>query len=54
MIYVLRGDNFPIFLITVYAKNEKENLTMQERNRLAKHADEIFAKYRRFSDGNHV
>jgi hypothetical protein len=44
LIYILRGEAFPIFLITVYAKNEKENLTMQQRNQLAKHADEIFAK----------
>jgi len=46
-IYILRGDGFPIFLIAAYAKNEKENLTKQERNQLARHADEIFAKYRR-------
>jgi hypothetical protein len=54
LIYILRGEAFPIFLIAVYAKNEKQNLTMQERNRLAKHADEIFAKYRRVNDDNHV
>jgi len=47
VIYILRGEAFPVFLITVYAKNEKENLTMQERNRLARRADEIFATYRR-------
>jgi hypothetical protein len=47
VIYILRGESFPIFLITVYAKNEKENLTMRERNQLAKHAEEIFARYRR-------
>ncbi len=46
VIYILRSEAFPIFLISVYAKNEKENLTMRERNLLAKHADEIFAKYR--------
>ena len=27
LIYILRGEAFPIFLISVYAKNEKENLT---------------------------
>jgi hypothetical protein len=54
LIYILRGDAFPIFPVAVYAKNEKENLTKQERNRLAKRADEIFAKYRRASDDNHV
>ena len=47
VIYILRSEAFPIFLISAYAKNEKENLTMQERNQLAKRADEIFAKYRR-------
>jgi hypothetical protein len=47
VIYILRSEAFPIFLIAAYAKNEKENLTMQERNQLAKRADEIFAKYRR-------
>ncbi|MGO9777377.1 MAG: type II toxin-antitoxin system RelE/ParE family toxin [Terracidiphilus sp.] len=46
VIYILRGDAFPIFLIAAYAKNEKENLTQKERNKLAKHADEIFKKYR--------
>jgi hypothetical protein len=47
LIYILRNEAFPIFLIAVYAKSEKENLSMRERNLLAKHADEIFAKYRR-------
>jgi hypothetical protein len=47
VIYILRNEVFPIFLIAAYAKNEKENLTQKERNELAKHADEIFAKYRR-------
>ncbi|MGA3373969.1 MAG: type II toxin-antitoxin system RelE/ParE family toxin [Terracidiphilus sp.] len=47
LIYILRNEAFPIFLVAVYAKSKKENLTMRERNLLAKHADEIFAKYRR-------
>jgi hypothetical protein len=47
VIYILRGEGFPVFLVAAYAKNEKENLTKQERNQLARHADEIFAKYRR-------
>ena len=46
LIYIWRNEAFPVFLMTVYAKNEKENLTKQERNELAKRADEIFAKYR--------
>ena len=46
LIYIWRSEAFPAFLVTVYAKNEKENLTKKERNELAKRADEIFAKYR--------
>src|SRR5277367_3726611 len=51
LIYIVRGEAFPIFLIAVYAKNEKENMTRHERNLLAKRADEIFTNYRRVSDG---
>lgn len=47
VIYILRNELFPVFLITAYAKNEKDNLTKKERNELAKLADEIFARYRR-------
>jgi hypothetical protein len=46
VIYILRNEAFPIFLIAAYAKNEKESLTKKERNELAKRADEIFTKYR--------
>lgn len=45
VIYILRNEKFPIFLVTAYAKNEKKNLTKQERNQLAKRADEIFTQY---------
>ena len=45
VIYILRNRSFPIFLVTAYAKNERENLTKKERNELAKRADEIFATY---------
>ena len=47
VVYILRNENFPIFLIAAYPKNEKENLTKAERNQLAKMADAIFAKYGR-------
>ncbi len=47
VIYILRNDEFPIFLITAYAKNTKGNLTKKERNELKKLADQIFTKYRR-------
>jgi hypothetical protein len=46
VIYILRNENYPIFLFTAYAKNEKGNLSKSERNLLAKRAEEIFAEYR--------
>jgi hypothetical protein len=45
VIYILRNKSFPIFLITAYPKNQKDNLTQAERNALKKRADEIFATY---------
>ena len=47
VVYILRNEGFPIFLITAYPKNVKDNLSKQERNELAKRADEIFSQYRR-------
>jgi hypothetical protein len=47
VVYILRKESFPIFLIAAYAKNEKENLTKAEHNELAKMADAIFNKYGR-------
>jgi hypothetical protein len=47
VIYILRDESFPVFLIAAYSKNEKDNLTHSERNQLAKLADEIFTRYRR-------
>ena len=46
VIYILRNESFPIFLITAYAKNDKENLTKAERNELKAMADAIFEKYK--------
>jgi hypothetical protein len=46
VIYILRNEGFPVFLVAVYAKNEKANLSKAERNELAKMADAIFEKYR--------
>ena len=47
VVYILRNAGFPIFLITAYPKNVKDNLTMKERNQLAQRANEIFTQYRR-------
>jgi hypothetical protein len=46
-VYIWRNDKFPVFLISVFPKNEKANLTKAERNTLKKRADEIFDSYRR-------
>ena len=47
VIYIWRNDKFPVFLITVFAKNEKGNLSKAERNTLKKRADDIFNSYSR-------
>jgi hypothetical protein len=47
VVYILRHATFPIFLVTAYPKNEKDNLTKKERNQLAQRAEEIFARYGR-------
>jgi hypothetical protein len=46
VVYILRNQNFPIFLVAAYPKNDRDNLTKAERNELAKMADSIFEKYR--------
>ena len=47
VVYICRNDKFPVFLITVFPKNKKANLTKAERNILKKRADDIFDHYRR-------
>jgi hypothetical protein len=47
VVYIWRNDKFPVFLIAVFSKNRKANLTKAERNTLKKRADYIFDSYRR-------
>jgi hypothetical protein len=47
VVYIWRNERFPVFLITAFPKNEKENLSMAERNALKKRADSIFEAYGR-------
>ena len=47
LIYIQRDNTVPVFLIAVFPKNEKENLTKAERNALKKRAGTIFENYRR-------
>jgi hypothetical protein len=42
VVYIWRNERFPVFLIAVFPKNEKENLSMEERNTLRKRAGSIF------------
>lgn len=47
VVYIWRNDRFPVFLIAVFSKNEKENLSMAERNALRTRANSIFETYGR-------
>jgi hypothetical protein len=47
VIYLYVGEDFPVFLITVYAKAEKGTLSKAEQNALAKMARSFFDDYRR-------
>ena len=49
VVYLYGSNDFPIFLITVYAKAEKGNLSKAEQNALAKMAKSFFADYGRKS-----
>lgn len=44
-IYVFGGVNVPIFLITVFAKNEKDNLTKAEQAELIAMSKALLAHY---------
>ncbi len=46
VIYLYGGEDLPVFLITVYAKSEKGNLSKAEQNALAKMAKSFLADYR--------
>jgi hypothetical protein len=41
------GENIPVFLLAVFAKNEKANLSAAERNALGKMVDDMIKSYRR-------
>lgn len=46
VIYIYHSEKFPVFLITVFAKNQKANLSKEERNALARRAKQLFDTYR--------
>jgi hypothetical protein len=47
IIYFLAGEDLPIFLLAVFAKNEKSDLTPKERAKLAASVKDMIAGYRR-------
>jgi hypothetical protein len=47
IVYLYGSEDYPIFLITAYAKAEKGTLSKAEQNTLAKMAKSFFADYRR-------
>src|SRR4051812_21249031 len=47
IIYLFSGEDLPVFLLAVYAKNDKVNLSMAERNALGRMVTEMVRSYRR-------
>ena len=47
IIYLFSGERLPVFVLAVFAKNEKANISPAERNALAKMVTDMIASYRR-------
>ncbi len=47
IIYLYSGETLPVFVLTVFVKNEKANLSPAERNALAKMVTDMVENYRR-------
>lgn len=47
VIYYFYNDNYPLFLLTVFGKSEKVNLSQAERNELAKLTHILLESYRK-------
>ncbi len=45
VVYYFHNDTMPVFLLTVFAKGEKDNISKAERNELAKFARKIRVSY---------
>src|SRR5579859_2774347 len=46
IIYLFSGESLPVFILAVFAKNEKANLSAAERNALGKLVDVLTRNYR--------
>jgi hypothetical protein len=47
IIYLFSGERLPVFVLAVFAKNEKADLSMAERNALARLVADTIRDYRR-------
>ena len=47
VIYFFYNETIPIFLLTIFGKNDKVNLSKAERNELAKLVKELIKNYKR-------
>jgi len=47
VIYFFYNETIPLFLMTIFTKNEKTNLSKDERNELAKLVKELIKSYKR-------
>lgn len=47
VIYVFGGEQIPVFLLTVFGKDQRDNLSKAERNELAKLTKVLFETYRK-------
>lgn len=46
VVFAFGGNDIPVFLIAVFSKDEKDNLSKAERNELAKLTEVLFKAYR--------
>ncbi|MHC1711909.1 MAG: type II toxin-antitoxin system RelE/ParE family toxin [Solidesulfovibrio sp.] len=47
VVYYFYDVNFPVFLITIYAKNAQENISNEERNELKKLSSLLISAYKK-------
>jgi hypothetical protein len=47
VIYYFYNETIPLFMLTIFGKNEKINLSKAERNELAKLVKELIKSYKR-------
>jgi len=51
VIYYFHNEQYPLFLLTLFGKSEKENISKAERNMLTKLTEELLAAYQKRTGG---